>query len=161
MKGKKTTPPAGTFKKTLLEPESVEPDVLYTFTINYAIEDNRANRNKSFFETFHDQSRAIYDIKHCNYKIYPELSRVGKLHWHGNIMFKNYAQIALFYAIELPRLMKIAQIEIDTIADTDKWTEYIMKGRKYMTQLCTKIKADYEHTNMEPSEALGEGESLE
>lgn len=148
------------FKKTLVEPEVLVPNVNCTFNINYAIEDNKSNRNKSFFETIHEQSRNINGLKHCEYKLYPELSRVGKVHWHGEISFKNYTQIGLFYAIQLPQLLKIAQVEIDTIADPEKWATYQLKGQAYMKKLCAKVRVDYEHTNEDPSEA-GEGEFLE
>ncbi len=66
-----------------------------------------------------------YIHPYMSYKIYPELSSSGQLHYHGTCIFHSLEHIWLFY----DNLYGISNIsmEIDTIKEKHIWNEYITK----------------------------------
>ncbi len=81
----------------------------------------------------------------CEYVLYPELSCVGQLHYHGTIRFKNTSKVFLFYR-SLYGITDLA-IELDTIDDPDVWTRYCTKQIKYK-KIYKRYLSPYKLTNV-------------
>lgn len=148
-------------KKTILEPEKVAVDTWYTLSINLDpklkhnhIIDGKHVINKGMFDRLQTEKAIIYDIINTinspKYALFPELSRTGRLHWHGVIRFNTELEIGIFYFRALPLLLKVANIEIDEVNDLELWKDYMMKGEGYMKALLEHLKLTeiYPFTNM-------------
>lgn len=72
----------------------------------------------------------------------PELSKKGRLHFHGIIKWKTFKQLFLFLQA-LPTLLSIAQIEIDTGGDDWQWYVYCRKMRHIIKPMCSVYSSDY------------------
>ena len=117
----------------LLPIEKVIPNVVYTLTlsINHRICPNLkllVNRyRRRLIKTFHP---------YCTYEVFPELSTIGRLHYHGVIKFDSISSIFMFYRNIYT--IKDIHIEIDTIEDKDIWMKYVHKQSKYKSQYIDK-----------------------
>lgn len=58
------------------------------------------------------------------FELIPEVSPLGRLHYHG--YFKLFDKIE-FYLHSIYKLLKWAHLEIDTLSDDLKWEDYILK----------------------------------
>lgn len=56
-----------------------------------------------------------------------DVSRVGRIHWHGVIRFPTILSIKEFYTEDIQSLISEHQVEIDFLPDIDKWAEYCSK----------------------------------
>jgi len=115
----------------LLPMELMETNKEYTLTIN--LPDTQINKPLKY----HISRYIKWTLKHikpyAQYKLYPELSKNGKLHYHGNISFNTNRNIFHFY-LHLSDQRKKSAIEIDTISDPEKWNKYITKQKQYKPQ---------------------------
>lgn len=141
-------------KKTLLEPEAMDINVWYTITINLSPNINyqsildsgtkQRKNERSMFDIISTERAMIMELLNGQYKtryvLFPELSRTGRLHWHGMIRFTKPEHIGIFYMHKLPRIMKVANVEIDIIEDMEKWKTYCMKGNKYMEPMLKELR---------------------
>ena len=93
-------------------PEDIQLDTWYTCTINLA-------------DTYDDIDQTIQAYRYFLYKYIkpsvwfkfnPELSKVGRFHLHGRILFVEKIDIITFY-LKLKYIAKEAALEIDTIKD--------------------------------------------
>lgn len=127
-------------KQSILSPEEVVLDGWYSFNLNpqqqHELEATPIARwNKTYQEI---QSLISIFIPYAEIEGHLELSRTGRIHMHGYVLFKD---IAGFYLV-LPKILKKCTIEIDTIADMDYWQSYCTKSSKVLKQYQTKIKQD-------------------
>ncbi len=113
----------------LLPPELVEPNVMYTLTLN--VKQSALDSNK------------LKDLRKCYVKwitksIHPyvlqvtgvfEISKNGKFYFHGTIVFNSYIDILLFYNRCYTHTGM--HIEIDSISDITIWMNYMFKQGKY------------------------------
>lgn len=123
-----------THKMSIMSPELVLVDTEYTLTIN-------PNDDFQFFNDIGSE-RIKKSENHIKYLMrkYPnfimnlqlEVSRTGRLHWHGTILFKKQKHITDFYLEAIHDLLLKHHIEMDTIADPQKWKEYCLKGKHMM-----------------------------
>lgn len=117
----------------ILSPEEVKTKTLYTLTI--APSDGLQFWDCNSIQRIAD---SITDIETC--VIYPlcpntdihltlEVSRTGRIHWHGTIEFTKTEDIRMFYLNHIHRLTDNRyMIEIDTINDADYWDVYCNKS---------------------------------
>lgn len=127
-------------KAPILSPEEVNCDGWYTFNLNpekqFELEATPVARwNKTYQEI---QSLISIFMPYAEIEGNLEISRKGRIHMHGYIMFKD---IAGFY-LTLPKILKKCFIEIDTIADMDYWQQYVTKSAKVLRKYQVKIKQD-------------------
>ncbi len=110
---------------------SVPPMELVTPQTNYALTVNlRVPNGKTLEYLWKIYVRWFYNnFKGTNFKVYPELSCVGKLHFHGTVSFKSYEDIFKFY-LSIQN-MTAACMEIDSINDIDIWKQYYKKQKVY------------------------------
>lgn len=115
------------FKIDVLDMEKIELNTFYTLTLNKAV------LRPTIMENIRDYQKIIarYIQNYASFILLPELSKVGKLHYHGMISFESYENIFFFYQNSLN--MGCA-IEIDTIKDMDIWYTYITKQKKFASQ---------------------------
>lgn len=124
----KTTP----FNKThILSPEQIDVDKEYTFTVSpnddYQFwNDKQSERLKKATNHMTYIARQYMNLDLC---LYVDVSRNGRIHWHGTIRFKTRLSIKEFYTEIIHELLTKHQIEMDTIKDLEIWLSY-----------CTKVK---------------------
>lgn len=123
------TPTTAPHKVPILEPQYMEINKKYTFTVSpddsYQFFDQLGSERITK-ATNHMQS--ILDKNHfLDIDLWIDVSRTGRIHWHGTILFKHINHIRLFYEELVHEWTKKHQLEIDTIADEGKWTEYCQK----------------------------------
>lgn len=80
-------------------------------------------------------------IPGLSYRLYPEYSQTGRLHYHGIVRFNTI--IAKNYWYEM--IYKLdCNFKFDTIADPETWDTYITKQYEHMKPFFDKLKLDYE-----------------
>lgn len=135
------------------EPDMLQNDILYTFTINpndkkqYYHQSRRVKLIVSgvteFLNTFKDFSE---------YTLYPEFStpnatktKLGpRLHYHGIIKFTNVME---FYKRGYLSLLKWCMFEIDTIEDRSIWKKYCHKNTLIVKPWFESNKIPYKITH--------------
>lgn len=116
-------------KEQILAPDKVLINTLYTFTMNpnddyqYWKEDESQRISKSLRHIKFILRKYIY----INLDLIIDVSRTGRIHWHGTVNFKHENCIKRFFMEAIHELLTKFHIEMDTIADIDKWTAYCKK----------------------------------
>lgn len=122
-------------KFTIPKPELLRPNKGYAFTINPET------------QYFDDTERLPKVIRHIKtilntdtiaYKLYIEVSSLGRIHAHGYIWVKDPKQ---FYLTTVPYLCSKSTFDIEEITDDEGWEHYIQKQIPLM--LCKPIFKDY------------------
>lgn len=117
-------------KQHIVSPETIKLDVYYSITI--CPDDSRQFwKNEVRDMKVHGEYRnyifSNYDISEYHVVLYQELSRTGRIHYHGKIKFLTMNSIHKFYLKQIHILQEYNIIEIDTIKDDKVWEEYITK----------------------------------
>ena len=145
---------------SVLPPEEILIDTQYTLTVNIA--DLHGQFDIDHSRLYHYAQRYLKGVAGLEYRLYPEYSKRGRLHLHGIIEFKKEISIMCFYDNMMDMLSK-SSIEIDTISEMQKWSEYIVKQEKYMRRYCEKKHVIYEFTrdSVQPMETPRSKTSIE
>jgi len=121
----------GTLPTYLLSPEEVKINVKYTITLNpndtYQFFADKQNRLKNHTEYWQKYIQVLSAEIHC----IQEVSKLGRLHWHGTILFKTQQNINNFYINNMHCLTEHCMCHITLITDKD-WEEVYMKKAKHM-----------------------------
>lgn len=127
-------------KSPIISPEEVSTEGYYTFNLNPQKQSEyEGSPIARWNKVYKDIQQLISQfIESAEIEGYLEISRTGRIHMHGWIKFKN---IANFY-LELPKVLKLATIEIDTIQDPHKWYDYCTKCNNVLKAYQTHIKQD-------------------
>lgn len=117
--------------------ENVKPCRQYTFTLNPSDQYQFWDDPLREIMIVHKMAKYISDrANYLNIEVYLETSSVGRLHWHGTIMFVDIEAIKRFYLSDLHALLAKNHVEIDTIGDSDedhqRWEDYISKQYEFM-----------------------------
>lgn len=116
-------------KANLLKFENMQTNTLYAITIN-PNDDYQCWNNIDRIKDFISKTKStILNInKDTAYlELYLELSPTGRLHYHGYL--KLHEKIN-FYTNMIHKLQHIAHVDIDTLDDSGKWEEYVLKQRE-------------------------------
>lgn len=121
-------PPQKKFKKEKcnIELDKVELNVPYAITINPCDKYQyfgMKNRINLFMKGLELDYRVYLPP---NYSLYIELSEIGRLHWHGTIIYREYDEVIYFYMNKVNQLLKHCNIKIKPIKD-EGWEEYHCK----------------------------------
>jgi len=116
-----------TTSTSIVSPEAIVPKKKYTYTLSpdddhqYWKCTDRIDKLQEFM--------LLEILRYPNVDIVAkmEVSRTGRLHYHGTISFLDKEAIKHFFVIAIHDILKFSQLEIDTIADEDKWNQYIAK----------------------------------
>lgn len=137
-----------TYKLDVLSPEVIEQNVFYTFSFNPKVQPVRHKAGfkcSAFTEWQNDVLRTFRKSTNAMYDLNLELSRAGRLHYHGKIKILN---IINFYIQDLPHLADEGVIEIDTIKDSEVWEKYCHKQELLMKPFCQIHGLIYNYTEL-------------
>lgn len=115
-------------KAKIVSPEEIKLNEFYTLTLNpndrhqYFDATNRIDKLTSYMQA------KILDCPNMDVDVHMEISRKGRLHFHGTIMFCKTEHILYFYLHKINEWLESFQIEIDTISDRLKWDTYCTKS---------------------------------
>lgn len=114
-------------KQSIVSPERIELNRIFTFSVN-------PDDNFQYFEKNVAQERLKKAEQHMESIIkafinvdtvlYIDVSRTGRIHWHGTIMFKTLNQVRDFYLDHLNQLLQHHTVEIDTISNPETNEDY-------------------------------------
>lgn len=109
---------------SMLAPENIELGMPYAYSLNL----------KDECETLKEEyQHYLYIISlmlkpYAEFNLFFELSCIGKLHVHGQIIFHNYQDIGLFY-FKFGKLKHRFSCELDTIENLSVWQDYCTKQK--------------------------------
>lgn len=109
--------------------EDADPDIWYAITLNPAKQYDVRRLNQQY-----RRLNKIYkvDAKIYSLRLYPELSQIGRLHFHGYIKISKVFQ---FYYTVIRKLLEDYTIVIKEITD-ENWDVYCRKQQKlFITDL--------------------------
>lgn len=115
-----------------IDVEDIVPETPYTFTFNP--NDQRQFWEDQYrFKNFMTQlKKDFYFLKEvCRIKGFVEISKGGRLHFHGCIRFKEVLDIFSFFLNKVHTLQRYGTYEIDTLQDSTKWNEYVAKQSRF------------------------------
>lgn len=116
-------------KDFALSPENIVVGVKYATTWNpcdkrqYFDDVKRIDKLKAYTET------VLLEIPNVKIELDMEVSKKGRLHWHGTIMFTTVQSIKHFYVIQIHNLHELWNIDIDTISNEEGWHTYCTKQK--------------------------------
>lgn len=106
----------------------------YAITINMSrVSGHLQTDVEEYFKLFALLTKKV----NCLLSLRPEVSKSGRLHYHGIIQFMNMPSIAMFYLNKFFKQenQKQANILLAHIDDLNGWETYIKKQRDYMRPL--------------------------
>lgn len=121
----------------LPSPEEVLLDVPYTFTFNPSNAYQRWN-HEDRLKLMQNWMILVFSVIPAKIKGKIEISRMGRIHFHGTITFPSttphtgcsaYENVSNFYVDHVGNLTDKGAVEIDTIADPKVWDEYCCKSQ--------------------------------
>jgi hypothetical protein len=129
------------YKLQSIKMEDIQLNIPYSLTIN-------ASKVSGNIKSDHNIYRKIFneciDLPGIKSELFYEFSPIGRLHVHGNIVFTTPISVGMFYQNLLP-LGKISTFSLDTITDSNIWSTYIVKQKKYMKPYLNSLKLPYRH----------------
>lgn len=119
----------GSFKNNakckFVKPEDVVEGTEYSFTYNPEHQPSRKGIEVNGFKVWWQaQKTLIGSYAYCDIVLYPEISSLGRWHFHGTISIRDTIP---FYHDTVPRMAFNASIEMDTIQDESIWDVYYSK----------------------------------
>lgn len=123
-----TKPHPSKFRWSMLQPENIKLGEAYSFTLNL----------KDECDTIKDEyNHYLYIIyllikPYSEFNLLFELSCIGKLHCHGEIIFHDYKDLGMFY-FKFGKLKHRFSCEMDTIEDPTKWKAYCSKQQQIIS----------------------------
>jgi len=113
-----------------IAPEEIVRGHLYAFTFNP--KDLHDWQTKSWcgnpWKDWINACSKLFDqCKSIKLKLYPEVSKLGRPHWHG---YLKVVDVPKFFLQDIHRLKLNGAFEIDTISDLMRWDLYIRKGQE-------------------------------
>lgn len=109
-----------------IEAEKIEVGTKYAFTISPQKDFGLVGIDY-YTKAMGYMAMKINKLSNCDIFIYPELSKLGRLHFHGWIKI---IHVLYFYLTDIKVLCDIGSFEIDTISEPDKWLTYVTKQNK-------------------------------
>lgn len=112
----------------IMAPEDIEPLREYTFTLN-PDDDHQYWAYPDRIDMVKEWGIHVIDKLSAQISLYIEISRLGRLHFHGTIKWNGSKQVLAFYCNELHDVLKHGQIEIGNIDSLSEWSEYCQKSK--------------------------------
>ncbi|AXH73544.1 MAG: putative replicase [Cressdnaviricota sp.] len=114
---------------TIPSPEEIHLKTKYTFNFNpsdeyqYFGKEDRLKMFTNWSNTY------VFNTFCAKLEVYLEISRLGRLHYHGTIEFDNVLDIREFFIDKLHSITLKGTLEIDTITDLNIWMTYCTKSK--------------------------------
>ena len=123
--------------------EDIVPNGIYSFTLNPSSQfESQETRFSLMYKTIENIFDDFFNTIHVT--LYPEISKLGRIHFHGYIQIIKPLD---FYLHIIPKLMKVCTFEIDTYDGNSKWETYITKQKKYIEPECKNYNLPYPMTS--------------
>lgn len=125
-----------------LAPEEIVPEQTYALT--FSPPDDR----RGFDTAYKGLQRILREFAHHQIDIvmYPEYSKLGRLHMHGMITFNTPIGVMQFYD-KLAKVRDLCTFKLDHINDGLKWLTYIRKQEPHMKPYCQMKEVPYKLKN--------------
>lgn len=123
----------------MLKPEEVVIGSEYAFTLNPVAQPGIGKVN-SFMDWYQMFEHVFRDCCVASeYRIYIEISPMGRFHFHGKIKITN---IMNFYIYDVKTLTNASTCVIKVMENPDEWEDYYLKQQQFMQdylikELCT------------------------
>lgn len=132
-----TFPQNGTFKgkDKMISPEELLINTKYSITLNpndkrqYFGLTDRISKLRQFIE------QQLLEVPNVKFYLHMEISRNGRLHFHGTIVFTTIESIKHFYIMKVNEWQDYYQIDMDTIKDEKIWNAYCVKSKSIIDEL--------------------------
>jgi len=120
-----------TSRWTLPSMEHAKKDLTYSFSYNPESQpvSYASDRIQKWWL---EMAKLFGTLKGSTVELSVEISKLGRLHFHGTILFTTLWK---FYYYDVPRLMKDGSFEIDTIGKHDEWMAYVNKNKDEMSEM--------------------------
>lgn len=125
---------------------TVKKEQMYAFTW---CPDTRFH-GSSYIDQFRDTYKILRKLRFCigtNYRIYPELTVNGNIHYHGQFTIDNQIY---WFKTALPLLKRHGFVRVDKIKlkYKDNWQEYIRKESKSMINILDLDKLQFDEDGL-------------
>lgn len=129
------------FTKTeIISPEEIILKEVYSITIN-------PSDKRQYFDCIDRvellveyMEKEICKVPNVDLKLHMEISRTGRLHFHGTISFNSYETITRFYKCHIHQWLEWGHINIDTIKDKEVWKTYCEKSKNIINEVLETSK---------------------
>lgn len=111
--------------------EHAKVDMLYAFSFNPESQPCSWASDK-VNKWFTEMIKVFGHLKASTVEMSVELSKLGRLHFHGTIQITSLWK---FYYYDVPFLCKEGSFEIDTIKSLDEWQTYVDKNKDEMSKM--------------------------
>lgn len=118
----------GNYKVSIKAPEEIKKETPYTLSVNPDDDHQYWHSDERIKNSVRWMQQTINLIK-AKIILHMEISRNGRLHYHGTITFANEKDIQRFYVLSLHSLLNKSTIEIDDISDSSCWDTYCTKSK--------------------------------
>lgn len=126
------------------DPKKMFTSTRYTFTLNPSDSFQYFGKVARYAKAIRAIQASLESLTYCEYELYPEVSKKGRIHFHGYI---DIIEPARFQLYDVHILTKISIYEIDVLTDPDVWKAYIEKDKKEMLRFAKSIKQPYKISN--------------
>lgn len=129
-------------EKQNIPPEQIHVLHVYAITINLAkVSGHPLADFEEYFKMFHHLTKNLNLVL----AIRPELSKKGRLHYHGTIQFLDSASIIQFYynTYFKQSIQQSVNLLIGIIGDFNSWDIYCKKQRLHMKAFCQSLNLKY------------------
>lgn len=123
-------------KEYICQFEDIELGKRYAITINFPKHYQGSANIKTAYHVQLKELFTLYSFKDFHLILYPELSKIGKLHFHGWIMFTTYMEVVQTYH----KLFNKCHFNI---AKNFKEKDYEIKASRIMKEVCKHLKQPY------------------
>lgn len=124
--------------------ETIEPCIKYAITVSPSNDLLTANTLRGKVIAVSKYMRNQLFMTPMEVKLFPELSPVGRLHYHGTIEFPTHLAISMWYHHTF-RVLQCSRVNIKITAIDDEriWEQYCNKQRDYMYALFESLRLGY------------------
>lgn len=135
-------PPVKKFESDNAQWKSITPEEMvactwYTITLNpknQFFDETATRHTPRLAECIDYLYECLAYLKNVRIELYPEISSLGRVHYHG--ILKVY-DIFEFYLKDIPMLKDICSFEIDKIDSMETWIKYCTKQKSIMEKHST------------------------
>lgn len=134
-------------KDEFIKPEDIDMSALYAITYNPKDQPDLA-LSQGFIDWWLDQKKLLTNLRGCNVRLFLEISKTGRHHFHGFIKITNRVKFAVY---DTPKLQKEGSTCIKPIAfgpDENKFDHFI-EWFAYCLKLQNDMQ-DYIHDQITP-----------
>lgn len=139
---------------TMIDVEKVCYGQNYTF--NYNPEDSRQywNQDDRVMKFYKYHKQFVFGNLNCYFLLRMEISKLGRLHYHGIIRWDNKEILYKFLVENVHQLTLNGTFEIDTIADPKEWDRYMSKQTMIPIEYLILAKGVPINTKYKPSDGF-------